>query len=174
VSDAVTQVDFFDQVRRVAVVMMIAAGAAAIIGSVIDWVVITERPELQPGVDFGDATEGVESPEVTEPFTGLEASYGTFSLAGGIALVIGGVLLTLRRRGKYAWLGFLGAVVAGGIAIAAYRGIADDTSALYRSMDIIGRAEPAVGLTLVAAGAIVGLIASVVGIASTPYRGDGD
>lgn len=165
------QGDFFDRVRAVAAALMLAAGAALIIGSVIDWVTITEAPALVEDFDFGEGNELVEEPQVSQPFTGLETTYGTYSLAGGIMLASAALLLFMRRRGKWAWLGFAAAIVAGGLAIAAYRGIADTASPLYEQLDIVGRAEPALGLTLVAAGAIVGLVSSAAGVAATPYRG---
>jgi LPXTG-motif cell wall-anchored protein len=167
------QGDFFDKARRVAVAALIAAGAATIVGSTLDWVTISERPVLQQGVDFQEQNRFLEEPEVTEPFTGLEAEYGYYSLAGGIVVLAGALLLLWRKRGKYAWLAFIASIGIGAIAISAYRGIADSSSALYQTMDIIGRAEPALGVTLVTAGAIVGLLASVVGVAATPYRTPG-
>jgi hypothetical protein len=74
-----------------------------------------------------------------------------------------------RRRGKWAWLGFLASMVAGGLAISAYRAIADESSSLHLELDLIGRARPGFGLTLVAAGAIAGLLASVGGVIATPH-----
>lgn len=167
------QGDFFDRARRVAVAALIAAGAAAIVGSALDWVTISERPQLQQDVDFQERNELVEEPEVTRPFTGLEAEYGYYSLIGGVLVAAGAILLLWRKRGKYAWLCFVASVTVGAIAIAAYRGISDSSSSLYLRMDIIGRAEPALGVTLVTAGAIVGLLASVAGVAATPYRAPG-
>lgn len=164
------QGDFFDRVRAVVVAVMLAAGAALIVGSVIDWVTIAEAPALVEGFDFGESNDLVEEPEVSQPFTGLETTYGTYSLASGIALVLAALMLFLRRRGKWAWLGFAASMVSGGLAIAAYRGIADTASPLYEQLDIVGRAEPALGLTLVAAGAIVGLVSSAAGVAATPNR----
>ena len=61
-------------------------------------------------------------------------------------------------------------MVAGGLAIAAYRAIADESSSLYRELDLVGRASPGLGLTLVAAGAIAGLVASAGGVIATPHR----
>ena len=167
------QGDFFDRVRAVAVALMVAAGAILIIGSVIDWVTITEAPALVEDFDFGESNDLVEAPEVSQPFTGVETTYGAYSLASGILLALAALLLLVRRRGKWAWLGFAAAIVSGGLAISAYRGIADTASPLHEQMDIVGRAEPAPGLTLVAAGAIVGLVASAAGVAATPRRGTG-
>lgn len=169
-SDPQVQPDFFDRVRRVVVAVMLAAGAAAIVGSALDWVVIAERPSLQRGFDFGEQNERVEEPEVTQPFSGIDATYGIYSLLGGVVLAVAALLLAMLRRARYAWLGFLSAMIVGAIAVAAYRGIADTSSALYREMDIIGRAEPSLGLVMVGTAGVVGLIASGVGVAATPYR----
>lgn len=165
------QGDFFDRVRTVAVAVMVAAGAALVLGSILEWVTITEAPGLVQDFDFGENNnELVEEPKVSEPFTGLETTYGTFSLASGIVLATAALMLFVRRRAGWAWLGFAAAMVSGGLAIAAYRGIADTASPLYKSLDIVGRAEPSLGLTLVAAGAISGLVSSAAGVAATPHR----
>ncbi len=170
VSETQIQTDFFDRMRRIVVVVMLAAGVAAILGSVLDWVVITERPSLRPGFDFQEQNERVEEPEVTEPFSGVDATYGIYSLAGGVILIVAGLLLLRIQRGRFAWLGFAAAISIGGIAVAAFRGIADTSSDLYQEMDIVGRAEPALGLIMVGTAGVVGLIASGVGVAATPYR----
>jgi cobalamin biosynthesis protein CobD/CbiB len=169
VSPQPLQGDFFDRVRTVAVAVMIAAGAAVIIGSALDWVSIVEETGVRPNVDFGDNNEFLESDQVSRPFTGLEARYGVYSLVAGVVLIGAAIMLWLRRRGKWAWLGFLASVVIGGLAITSYRAIADTTSPLYEELDIIGRAQPAIGITLVAAGAIIGLVSSVAGVTATPY-----
>jgi len=173
VSPTLARGDFFDRVRVVAVALMLAAGAVLIIGSVIDWVTITEAPALVEDFDFGESNNLVEAPEVSQPFTGVETTYGAYSLASGIVLALAALMLLVRRRGKWAWLGFAAAIVSGGLAISAYRGIADTASPLHEQMDIVGKAEPALGLTLVATGAIVGLVASAAGVAATPRRGAG-
>lgn len=166
--------DFFDRARRVAVAALVAAGAAAAVGSALDWVTISDRPELREGFDFREQNELVEEPRVTEPFTGLEAGYGYYSLIGGMVVAGAALLLLWRKRGMYAWLAFVASIVVGAIAIAAYRGISDTSSALYHRMDVFGKAEPALGVTLVSAGAIIGLLASAVGVAATPYRAPGE
>jgi LPXTG-motif cell wall-anchored protein len=161
--------DYFDRARAWAVAVMLAAGAAAVIGSMLEWVTITVRPELQPGTRF-DATEALEEPEVSEPYTGLEARDGWWSLAGGVVLVIAGIALSVRRRAAWGWLGLLGAVTIGAVAIADYRGIGDLSSSISHRLDVVGGAEPGVGLTLVVAAGIAGLIGSVAGIAASPHR----
>jgi LPXTG-motif cell wall-anchored protein len=148
---------------------MLAAGVAAIIGSALDWVTITARPELQPGARFEDEA-ALEEPRVTRPFTGLEARDGWWSLAGGVVLAVAAVVLLVRKRAAWGWLGIVGAVIVGAVAIADYRGIGDLSSSISHRMDIVGGAEPGIGLTLAVAAAIVGLVASVAGIAASPRR----
>jgi hypothetical protein len=160
--------DFFDRARAWASAVMLAAGAAAIIGSTLEWVTITVRPELVPGTTFEGEANRPEEPKVTKPFTGLEARDGWVSLAGGVLIVLAGVLLFLRERAVWGWLGLVGSVLVGSVAIADYRGIGDLSSSISRRMDIVGGARPAVGLTLVVAAALLGLIASVAGVAASP------
>ena len=163
------QNDFFDRARAWAVAVMALAGLAAIAGSSLDWVTITVRPELREGANFGDDVE-LRDPSVSEPFTGLEAGDGWWSLAGGVVLVIAAVLLFVRKRALWGWVGLLGAIVVGAIGVADYRGIGDLSSSLSHRLNIVGGAEPAVGITLVVAGALAGLLGSVAGIAASPHR----
>ena len=166
--------DFFDRARRWAVAVMLAAGVAAIVGSSLEWVTITARPELRAGTRFGNDDAGVEEPRVTEPFTGLEANDGWWSLAGGVVLLVSAILLLARRTSLWGWIGLLGAVVVGAIAIADYRGIGDLSSSISHRLDIVGGAEPGVGITLVVAAALAGLVGSVAGIAASPSRATND
>jgi hypothetical protein len=59
-------------------------------------------------------------------------------------------------------------MVIGGITFADFRAIGDLSSGLSRQMDIVGLAKPSLGITLVAASAVVGIVASGAGIAATP------
>jgi hypothetical protein len=172
VSASAEPVDFFDKARRAAVLVLLAAGALAVVGSLLDWATIT-RPALVEGTDFGDNNDQVVE-EPSEPFTGMEAAYGYYSLAGGVFVMLGAVLLLARNRGKYAFVSFAASVLVGAIALVAYRQIADRTSALYLRLNIEGLARPAVGLTVVTAGAIIGLLASVAGLAATPRSPEPD
>lgn len=165
-SETAVRGDYFERARAWAGTGLMLAGGLAIIGSMLDWITITARPGLLPGADFG--TEEVEAPEVTEPFTGLEAGDGWIVLLAGIVLFAMAVLLVTRRRGLYAWLAFLASVAIGSVAIADYRGVGDLGSSISRRMDIVGEAEPAIGLILVAISAGLGLISSVAGIAASP------
>jgi hypothetical protein len=159
---------FFDVARAWASAVMLAAGAAAVIGSTLSWVTITVRPELQPGATFEGEANRPERPEVTRPFTGLEAGDGWWSVAGGVMLALAAVLLYVRARALWAWLGLLGSMLVGAIGIADYRGIGNLSSSISHRMDIVGQAAPGLGLTLVAAAGIVGVVASVAGIAASP------
>ena len=169
-SDAEEPANFFNKARRIAVVVLLVAGALSIIGSLLNWVTIS-RPPLIEGSDFGANNDKVVE-EASEPFTGLEAAYGYYSLAGGIIVTLGAVLLLGRARGKYAVVSFVASMFVGALALVAYRQISDRTSALYLKMDIEGVARPALGLTLVTVGAIVGLLASVAGVAASPRSGE--
>jgi LPXTG-motif cell wall-anchored protein len=160
--------DFFDKARAWAVALMLAAGLACIVGSLLDWVTITARPELQEGAAFPGADNQPEAPRVTRPFTGIEAGDGWWSLAGGVVLVAAAALVYVRRRAGWGWLGVLAAVVIGAVTIADYRGIGDLSSSISHRMNIVGGAEPAIGLTLAVAGAIAGVIGSVAAIAASP------
>ena len=164
-----TQPDFFDRARSWAAALMAVAGLVAIAGSVLDWVTITTLPELREGARFGDDVE-LKEPTASEPFTGLEAGDGWWSLAGGVVLVVAAVLLLVRKRAMWGWVGLLGAVVVGAIGVADYRGIGDLSSSLSHRLNIVGGAEPALGITLVVAAAFAGLLGSVAGIAASPHR----
>lgn len=146
--------NFLDKARGIAAAGMMAAGGAAILGSLLDWVTI-ESPAGFTG-----------QPSI--PFTGIEARDGWYVIIGAAIMIVLAGLLTWRRRGLYAWLGFLDSVVIGIIAIADYRGVNDLTSTISRRMDIIGDAEAGVGLILVAVAALVGVLASLTGVAATP------
>lgn len=149
---------------------MIAAGAAIVIGSLFEWVSLSDVPEPAEDADFGTGEAFDDEEQRTEPVAGTATPYGVNSIIAGVVLMASALVLLVRRRGKWAWFGFLSAVVVGGFAIASYRAIADTASPLYQELDLVGRASPGFGLTLVAAGAITGLVASVAGVIATPYR----
>jgi LPXTG-motif cell wall-anchored protein len=166
---AIQSRDFFDRARTWAAALMALAGLAAVLGSTLDWVTITLRPELREDTRFEDES-ALEEPKVSDPFTGLDAGDGWWSLAGGVVLVLSALLLLLRKKALWAWVGLLGAVLVGAIALADYRGIGDLSSSLSHRMNIVGGAEPGVGITMVAAAALAGLLGSVGGIAASPDR----
>ncbi len=158
-------IDYLGRVRAIAAAVLVLAGAMAIVGSFIDWVEITPAGSVL--AEFG---EEPESRNVSEPFTGLEAGDGWWVLTAGVVMVLAATLLVVRARALYAWLAFLAAIVIGSIAVADFRGIEDISSGLSRRMDVIGDADPALGITLVAAGGVLGMLASVVGIVASPRR----
>ena len=160
--------NFFDVARKWAVAVMLAAGCAAILGSMLDWVTISARPALVEGSTFEGAENQPRQPKVTQPFSGIDAGDGWWTLAGGAGLAGSGLALLLRRRALRGWTGILSSIVIGAVAIADFRGVGDLTSAIARRMDIVGRADPGLGLTLVAAAALAGMIGSVAGIAASP------
>ena len=162
--------DFFDRARAWAATVMLAAGVLAIVGSTLDWVTIAIRPKLRDDVSFGNDQRQVTPPHVSEPFTGLEAGDGWWSVAGGAVLVLAAVGMLVIRKASLGWLGLLGSVLVGAVAIADYRGIGDLSSSISHRLDIVGGAEPGLGLTLVVTAALGGLVGSVAGIAASPGR----
>ena len=146
--------DTFDRARSVAAAFLVAAGAAVILGTVLDWVTI----ELPPTVPENQQA-------ATEPFTGLETKSAPYLLIGAGALILLALLLVARRKSLYAWLAFLTSMMIGGIAFQNYRGIDE---LFYMQMERIGNPDPALGLMLVAAGGVVGVIAGAAGVAAIP------
>lgn len=140
---------------------MLAGGLAAIVGAFLDWVSLTLPP-----------TVPADQRERAVPFTGMDTGDGKWVLVGGALLILCGILLYFRRRSMWGWLGFLGSVTVGAIAIADYRAIGSVTSDLSREMDVVGQPSPGVGITLVAAAALVGLISSLAGVAASPSPGN--
>jgi hypothetical protein len=154
--DQLMRGDYFDRARALAAAVMIAAAAAAIIGSLLNWVTITPPP-----------TEAGRR-QASEPFSGVEARDGWYVIAAALVLAVSAIGLILRRRSAYAGLAFVAAIVIGAIAFADYRGIGELRSAISERMDIVGDADPAVGLMLVAAGGFLGLVGAVIGIVASP------
>jgi hypothetical protein len=162
--------DVFDTARLWSVALLVVGGSLAMAGSALDWVDIVVQPEIQSDIDFGANQPEVQEPEVSRPFTGLEAGDGWFVMGAGAIMVVSAALLWITRSGRFAWLGFLTAVVIGAIAFTDYRGVGDFTSSISQRMNLVGKVVPALGLTLVAAAALIGLVGSVVGIAATPRQ----
>ena len=162
--------NFFDKARRFAAAGIVLAGLCTITGSLLDWAVITER-EIAEDVDFGEAVDLVETGQ-GEGFRGIEDRDGKLTLAGGVALVAAATLLLVRRRSGMAWAAFWIAVVIGGIAFGDYRSVSpDDDEApggIAGRQELGAEAQPGPGLTLVAAGAMLGVISSVGAVAATP------
>lgn len=161
--------DFFDKARRFAAAGIVLAGLCAVAGSLLDWVVITER-EVASNVDFGEETDELE-PGQGEPFTGIEDRDGQLALAGGIGLIAAAIALVVRKRTSFAWLAFWVALAIGGIAFADYRTVAEDDSApsgILLRHEVGAEASPGPGLTLIAAAGMLGIISAVGGVAATP------
>ena len=146
--------DYFDKARAVAAAFLIAAGAAAIIGSFLDWVTI-EPPDVVPE----------EQAHRLDAFTGVEANDGWVIVGAASILILFTLMLVVRRRAVWAWGAFILSMLIGGIAVADYRGI---DAIFYEEMRRIGDPTPALGLTLVAAAGFIGLIASAAAVAATP------
>ena len=147
--------DYFDKARSGAAAALFAAGAAAILGALLDWVSIRVPDDFPEGA-------------ATEPFNGIEARDGWWVIGAGAVIVISALMLIVRRRGSWAILAFLASIVIGAIGISGYRGVSDVSSALLRRTDAVGEVSPGIGIMLVAAAALVGVIASVAGIAASP------
>jgi hypothetical protein len=160
--------DTFDRARSFAVALMIAAGLAAIVGSVLDWASIDTCPQVAEDIDFQGAE--VEEPPPCETFRGVEILDGRVVIAAGAATIVFAYLLASRRSSGPAWLAFLASMVSGVVAISDYRTIGDVNSAVAERADLIGEASPGIGLTLVAVSALVGVIAAVIGVAASPHR----
>ncbi len=146
--------DYFDKARAVAALLLILAAAGATVGSLLDWVTIT-RPERVPA----------DQAHRLEPFAGVETTDGWIVIAGATIVLLSAALLLVRKRSLYGWVAFWASVVIGGIAIADYRGI-DELS--FVEMQRIGEPAPAVGITLVAISAFIGIVGAVAGVAASP------
>ena len=147
--------DYFERVRAISASVLFAAGTAAIIGSILDWVVVAQEPPVVP----------TDQLDRLPPFTGLEVGDGWFVIAAAVVVLISAFFIVMQ--GKLAWLAFVGSVMIGGIAISDYRGVAD----LHLELEGIGvNPRPGLGLTLVAAAGVVALIASVASIAASPSQ----
>ena len=158
------ELSVFDKARVWAGAIVLLAGLCAILGSAVNWVSVTPPPKPLPGVNFEN--EPFAGEESSEPFTGLEAREGWITAIAGGALMAAGLLLIMRGRGG--GLAVLASVPIGAIAISSYRAVDSPTSGLLERTETVGDADPALGLTLLAAAALAGLVAGVIGMAATP------
>lgn len=133
------------------------AGVAGIAGALMEWVTVRPPPVL-PEAERLNA----------RPFTGLDVVDGWWVVAAAIVLIVAAPLLLVRRTSGWGWLSFLASVLIGGIAFADFRAIGDFHSGLMQRTEVVGEVDPALGIMLVAAAGITGVIASVLGIAATP------
>lgn len=148
--------DTFDRARSVSAAFLVAAGVAVILGTVLDWVTV-EEPPIVP----------VDQIPAAQPFTGLETKSAPFLLIAAGAVILLALMLVVRRKSLYAWGAFLVSIVIGAMAFQNYRGIDE---LFYEQMDRIGDPAPAIGLMLVVAGAVVGVVAGAAAIAAVPSQ----
>ncbi|MDQ3940097.1 MAG: LPXTG cell wall anchor domain-containing protein [Actinomycetota bacterium] len=146
--------NYFDRARSIAAAFLFAAAAAAIIGSLLDWVTV-EPPIIIP----------VEQADRVAAFTGTDANDGWFVIGMAILLILFTIMLLWRKRAIWGGGAFVASMFIGGVGVADYRGI---DQIFYDEMRRIGDPTPALGLTLVAAAGFVGLIAAAGAIAATP------
>jgi hypothetical protein len=148
--------DYFDKARSVAAALLFGVGLAAAGGTFLEWVTI--RPPERVPADQANRLDA---------FTGMETTDGWVVVALAGAILLSALFLVIRKRSFYAWIAFWCSMVMGGISIADYRGI---DKLFYEEMNRIGDPAPAFGLTLVATAALVGIVASVAGVAASPKR----
>lgn len=150
-----TSRDYLERARAWSATGLFISGLLTIVGSFLDWVTIGELPDVIPPNQAARA----------EPFNGLDVADGWATLVAGIVMLFAATMLVLKARSSFAWLGFVAAVVAGGIAISDYRGVEQ----LFIDLEGIGRdPDPGIGLILLAIGGLLGLVSAVAGIAATP------
>jgi hypothetical protein len=159
VEETRTQRDYFDRARTAASAGLMAAGAAAVLGAVLDWVSV-DPPGQGPAAELAKA----------EPFTGIEARDGWYVVACAAVLIACAFLIVATRKSGSAWLAFGASFAMGVIAISDYRAVGEITSDISRRMEIVGEARPAIGLILVLVAAFVGIVSSLAGVAATPRR----
>lgn len=152
--------DYFDRARSAAVAGMIASAAAAILGALLDWVTITDRPPTVPSGQL----------ERAQPVSGIEAGDGWWVIIAAVIILNAALMLWIRRNNAWAWVAFIAAVVIGGIGIGDYRSIANDESGLLQRLELIGVTDHGIGILLVVAGALGGVIFSLIGVAASPYE----
>jgi hypothetical protein len=147
--------DFFDKAREVVSAAVFIAGALAIIGSLLDWVTFPIDEHALPGV--------LSSP----PLSGVDVGDGKWVLGAGVVIVVAAFLLVVRQSAGPAWVSLIVSMVVGAIGVSDFRGVAEVSA----EVDIVGVPHVGVGLTMVVGAAILGLLASIAGIAASPRRG---
>jgi hypothetical protein len=166
VSQSPNAPDFFDRARAAAAVALVVTGSLAVAGCFLRWVTFS--------LDEPPGTTTTQQPSA--PIAGTKVSDWKVVLVAGAVVIVCAILLAIRKRSLYAWICFLASMVIGAIAVADYRGLGDPTSGFLRGLEralhttVQGKAQPGIGLTLVAIAGVGGLIVSVVGIAATPHR----
>lgn len=158
-----SSIDFFAKARRAGAAMIVLAALLAIAGSFADWVRITPPPHVPP-----------DQVSQTLPFTGVEARDGWLVVGVSGFLLLCALGVVARAKSFYGWLAFFASILIGSIAFADIRGLRDLDSAISRRMDIVGEAKPAIGLIVVAAAGLIGFVGSLVAIAGSPDRREGE
>ena len=147
--------DYFAKARAWAATGLFVAGVLLVVGSLLDWVSVGTLPEFIPA----------DQQPFAEPFNGLDVKDGYITAGAGVLLALCAVVIVLRPSRRATWTAVLASVIAGTVAISDYR----DISGLFEEFGGIGRGiSPGIGITLAAAGALLGLIASVATLAATP------
>jgi hypothetical protein len=157
--------DFFDRAREVVSAGLFVAGAAAVVGSLLDWVTFTLPEPL--------GTVNVSNQSPSPPISGFDLGDGRWVMGAGIVVIVCAFLLVIQGRALWAGIALIASIVIGSIAISDYRGVGDLTSDVSRELDLVGEPHAATGLVLVAIAALIGLIVSVAGVAATPRRNSG-
>lgn len=147
--------DYFLKARTWAAAGLLLAAALLIVGSLSDWVSVERRPDTVPPDQAARA----------EPFNGFDIGDGYATGGAGIVIAFCAAMLMAKAKSSFAWLAFVSAMIGGGIAISDYRGI----DQVFEDFQGIGRGvSPGFGLTLVAAGALLGMVSAVAGVAASP------
>jgi hypothetical protein len=148
--------DYFERGRTWAAFGLLLAAVLLILGSLLDWVSVERLPETIPA----------DQARFAEPFNGFDVRDGYFTAGAGIVLAL--LAVGIAVKGRYAWLGFIVSMIAGAVAIADYR----DIDGMFNDFGGIGAGiDPGIGLTLVTAGALIGILSSATAIAATPRSG---
>lgn len=147
--------DYFERARAWTATGLVVAAALLFGGSLLDWVSVEDLPDTIPS----------DQARFAEPFNGFDVGDGYVTAGVGIALVFCAVMIVVKAKNSFAWLAFCLSIVAGAVAISDYR----DISGLFEQFGGIGRGiSPGIGITLVAAGALLALVSSVGAVAATP------
>lgn len=166
--------DFFQRARRFAGALLLIAAALAIVGSLLDWIVLG-APEVPPGAE--PVPETHPALREVDPLSGVELGDGRWTLGAGVVLALCALLLIVRPASRYAWLALVAAIVIGGVSFSAYRslGVGEFVVPLPgedRDLFVFREGRAALGLILVTASAFVGLLGSVAAIVASPARAD--
>jgi hypothetical protein len=158
--------DYLDRMRGLAAVALSVAVIFATLGSFLDWAHISEGTKAPPAGGPGAA------PILRLSVRGIETGDGWWVLGASAIILLAAVFLVLRKRSLYAWISFLATAVMGSLVFADFRGIGDLAAAISAPAGVVGKAEPAIGLILVAVAVFVAVVGSLVGVAASPRQPD--